>query len=129
MGGVAAKPKQEAPKQEAKSEQEAKPKQEPEANKEAKPKQKVKKEEKATRRAQAKCPGLIFEIAFHEVDIQESNNATRKLEKQRSTDTQDRKAQMNAVHDVLEPRSTRATQVREFSSLRLTPSEHSGHGW
>merc|ERR1711865_461120 len=46
--------------------------------------------------------GLTVKSASHEVDIQKNSDATRKLEKQRNMDEQNWKAQMDAVHDVLD---------------------------
>jgi len=46
--------------------------------------------------------GLTVKSASHEVDIQKNSDATRKLEKQRNMDEQNNKAQMDAVHDVLD---------------------------
>merc|ERR1712093_523988 len=46
--------------------------------------------------------GLTVKSASHEVDIQKNSDATRKMEKQRNMDEQNWKAQMDAVHDVLD---------------------------
>merc|ERR1712227_698396 len=46
--------------------------------------------------------GLTVKSASHEVDIQKSSDAMRKMEKQRNMDEQNWKAQMDAVHDVLD---------------------------
>merc|ERR1712048_1072339 len=46
--------------------------------------------------------GLTVKSASHEVDIQKNSDAVRKLEKQRNMDEQNWKAQMDAVHDVLD---------------------------
>merc|ERR1711994_501971 len=46
--------------------------------------------------------GLTVKSASHEVDIQKNSDALRKLEKQRNMDEQNWKAQMDAVHDVLD---------------------------
>jgi chromosome segregation ATPase len=46
--------------------------------------------------------GLTVKSASHEVDIQKTTDASRKAEKQRNMDEQNWKAQMDAVHDVLD---------------------------
>merc|ERR1712224_1038406 len=46
--------------------------------------------------------GLTVKSASHEVDIQKNSDAMRKMEKQRNMDEQNWKAQMDAVHDVLD---------------------------
>merc|ERR1711869_109678 len=46
--------------------------------------------------------GLTVKSASHEVDIQKNSDAVRKMEKQRNMDEQNWKAQMDAVHDVLD---------------------------
>jgi chromosome segregation ATPase len=46
--------------------------------------------------------GLTVKSASHEVDIQKNSDAIRKMEKQRNMDEQNWKAQMDAVHDVLD---------------------------
>merc|ERR1712070_331958 len=46
--------------------------------------------------------GLTVKSASHEVDIQKTSDAVRKMEKQRNMDEQNWKAQMDAVHDVLD---------------------------
>merc|ERR1712118_410352 len=46
--------------------------------------------------------GLTVKSASHEVDIQKSSDAMRKMEKQRNMDEQNWKAQMDAVHDLLD---------------------------
>merc|ERR1712137_882431 len=46
--------------------------------------------------------GLTWKSAGHEVDIQKNSDATRKLEKQRNQDEQNNKAQMDAMHDVID---------------------------
>ena len=46
--------------------------------------------------------GLTVKSASHEVDIQKNGDAVRKMEKQRNMDEQNWKAQMDAVHDVLD---------------------------
>ncbi|CAK0870794.1 unnamed protein product [Prorocentrum cordatum] len=46
--------------------------------------------------------GLTVKSASHEVDIQRNSDAMRKMEKQRNMDEQNWKAQMDAVHDVLD---------------------------
>merc|ERR1711871_32812 len=46
--------------------------------------------------------GLTVKSASHEVDIQKNSDAMRKMEKQRNMDEQNWKAQMEAVHDVLD---------------------------
>merc|ERR1711966_17097 len=65
--------------------------------------------------------GLTVKSASHEVDIQKNSDAMRKMEKQRNMDEQNWKAQMDAVHDVLD------TKVNEkplrISSIALPPSQ------
>merc|ERR1712083_475982 len=46
--------------------------------------------------------GLTVKSASHEVDLQKNSDAMRKMEKQRNMDEQNWKAQMDAVHDVLD---------------------------
>jgi len=46
--------------------------------------------------------GLTVKSASHEVDIQKTSDSVRKMEKQRNMDEQNWKAQMDAVHDVLD---------------------------
>merc|ERR1719146_401595 len=46
--------------------------------------------------------GLTVKSASHEVDIQKNADMLRKMEKQRNQDEQNWKAQMDAVHDVLD---------------------------
>merc|ERR1712070_914418 len=46
--------------------------------------------------------GLTVKSASHEVDIQKNSDSMRKMEKQRNMDEQNWKAQMDAVHDVLD---------------------------
>ncbi|CAE7517593.1 rihB, partial [Symbiodinium pilosum] len=46
--------------------------------------------------------GLTVKSASHEVDIQKNSDSVRKMEKQRNMDEQNWKAQMDAVHDVLD---------------------------
>merc|ERR1712007_45372 len=46
--------------------------------------------------------GLTVKNASHEVDLQKNSDAMRKMEKQRNMDEQNWKAQMDAVHDVLD---------------------------
>merc|ERR1711977_542191 len=46
--------------------------------------------------------GLTVKSASHEVDIQKTSDAVRKMEKQRNMDEQNWKAQMDAVHDGLD---------------------------
>merc|ERR1712060_238808 len=46
--------------------------------------------------------GLTVKSASHEVDIQKNSDAVRRMEKQRNVDEQNWKAQMDAVHDVLD---------------------------
>merc|ERR1719399_266104 len=46
--------------------------------------------------------GLTVKSASHEVDIQKTADMLRKMEKQRNMDEQNWKAQMDAVHDVLD---------------------------
>merc|ERR1719237_1721397 len=46
--------------------------------------------------------GLTVKSASHEVDIQKNSDQVRKMEKQRNMDEQNWKAQMDAVHDVLD---------------------------
>merc|ERR1712146_800053 len=46
--------------------------------------------------------GLTVKSASHEVDIQKNSDAVRKMEKQRNMDEQNWKAQMDALHDVLD---------------------------
>merc|ERR1711862_80066 len=45
---------------------------------------------------------LTVKSASHEVDIQKTSDSVRKMEKQRNMDEQNWKAQMDAVHDVLD---------------------------
>ena len=46
--------------------------------------------------------GLTVKSASHDVDIQKNSDLMRKMEKQRNQDEQNWKAQMDAVHDVLD---------------------------
>eukprot|EP00439_Symbiodinium_sp_Y106_P025461 s5157_g3.t1 len=46
--------------------------------------------------------GLTVKSASHEVDIQKGSDAVKKMEKQRNLDGQNFKAQLDAIHDVLD---------------------------
>merc|ERR1712032_991187 len=46
--------------------------------------------------------GMTVKSASHEVDLQKNSDQVRKMEKQRNMDEQNWKAQMDAVHDVLD---------------------------
>ena len=49
-----------------------------------------------------KVTGSSEKSVSHEMDIQKNSDATRKMEKQRKIDEQNRNAQMDAVHDDLD---------------------------
>merc|ERR1711933_548439 len=58
--------------------------------------------------------GLTVKSASHEVDIQKNSDALRKMEKQRNMDEQNWKAQMDAVHDVLDTK----VNGKQFEDLK-----------
>jgi chromosome segregation ATPase len=67
--------------------------------------------------------GLTVKSASHEVDIQKNSDAMRKMEKQRNMDEQNWKAQMDAVHDVLDTKVNEKPFEDLKHCLRPSPKE------